>query len=98
MRKMIMAICMVALMIGTVTASVGADDKKGKVNLNTATKEQLVGAGIEEEIADGILELREENEEFVDIEELLDVDGITPNMLRQLKKKLFVEEVAGCNC
>jgi competence protein ComEA len=73
-------------------------DNAGKINLNTATKEQLVSAGIDEPLADGILELRKENDEFVDMEELMDVDGVDAKLLRDLKKKLYIEAAAGCNC
>ena len=68
------------------------------LNLNTATKEQLVSAGLDEALASGILELRNENDEFVDIEELLEVDGMDPKKLRELRKKLYVEAAKGCNC
>ena len=70
----------------------------GKIKLNTATKEQLVSIGIDEKISDGILELRKENDEFVDMEELLDVDGMDAKLLRDFKKKLYIEAAAGCNC
>lgn len=97
--KKIIAMFFVGLMLLTsLSVCFAADDEDGKVNLNTATKEQLLEVGVDEGIADGILEMREENESFVDIEELMDVDGMTPKMLRQLKKVLFVKEVAGCNC
>ena len=71
----------------------------GKLNLNAATKEKLMEVPeMTEEIADGILELREENGEFIDIEELMDVDGVDPGKLRIFKKFIGVEAVAGCNC
>lgn len=84
--------------LGLSTSAAAADDKAGKINLNTATKEQLVGIGLDAGMADEILELREENGEFVDIEELTEIDGVDAKLLRQLKKKIFIEEVAGCNC
>jgi competence protein ComEA len=71
----------------------------GKLNLNAATKEKLMEVPeMTEEIADGILELREENGEFIDVEELMDVDGVDPGKLRIFKKFIGVEAVAGCNC
>jgi competence protein ComEA len=90
----LMIICCFIFFVGTAVSAENA----GKVNLNTATKAQLVSAGIDEDLVDGILELREENDEFVDMEELMDVDGITAKLLRELKKKLYIEAVAGCNC
>jgi len=75
-----------------------ADDKAGKINLNTATKEQLVSIGIDAKMADAILKLRKENGEFVDMEELMDVDGMDAKILRKLKKKVYIEAAKGCNC
>lgn len=90
----ILIVCMLCL-----TASVNfAEDKAGKINLNTATKEQLVSIGIDAEMADAILELRKENDEFVDMEELTDIDGVDAKMLRKLKKKAYIEAANGCNC
>jgi len=91
--SLILAICFLLS-----AAAFAADDKEGKINLNTATKEQLVGVGLDAELADQILELREENGEFVDIEELSDIDGVDAKLIRQLKKKIFIEAAAGCNC
>jgi len=89
---------MVLVMLFFSTTLVMADDKAGKINLNKATQEQLMKAGISEELATSILELREENDEFIDIEELMDADGMDANALRKIKKHFYIEEVAGCNC
>jgi competence protein ComEA len=98
--RWISGIIAILLVIGLGLASPVAaeDDKDGKINLNTATKEQLVGIGLDEAIVDEILSVREENDEFVDIEELTEIDGIDAKLLRQLKKKVYIEAVAGCNC
>ncbi len=89
---------MILVMLFFSTTLVMADDKAGKTNLNKATQEQLMGAGISAELATSILELREENDEFIDIEELMDADGMDANALRKIKKHFYIEEVAGCNC
>ncbi len=91
----LMLLCCVFCLSGN---SVRADDSDGKLNLNVATKEQLVAIGIDDKIVNGILELRKENDEYVDMEELLDVDGMDAKMLRELKKKLYIEAAKGCNC
>jgi len=71
----------------------------GKINLNEATVAQLVEIpGVSEALAKSIVELREDNEEFVDLEELLDVEGLNNKLLRTLSKYLYVEQTAGCNC
>ncbi len=98
MKRVIITLCACVVFLAALGICSAADDKSGKLNLNTVTKEQLVSAGVSSGQADAILELREENEAFVDIEELLDVEEMTPDLFRKLKKILFVEEVAGCNC
>jgi competence protein ComEA len=70
-----------------------------KLNLNAATAEQLSKVpGLNQDLAEKILKVREENGEFIDMEELLDIPGIDSKLLRQLKKYLFIEPVDDCNC
>ncbi|NDV19843.1 helix-hairpin-helix domain-containing protein [Pseudodesulfovibrio sp. JC047] len=98
MKNMIIAL---ALFLTVAVASVPAfaGDNDGKLNLNTATVEELVAVeGIDQPMAEGIIELRNENEEFVDMDELLDVDGMTPALLRKLSKFLYLEAASSCNC
>lgn len=96
--KRIVALIVICFTVWLSGSFVQADDKNGKINLNTATKEQLVAIGIDGDMAEAILKLREENDEFVDMEELLDVDGMDAKRLRDLKKKLYIEAAKGCNC
>lgn len=73
--------------------------KDGKLNLNAASKEDLVKIpGISPELADRILEQRKQNGEFVDLQELLDIEGVDNKLLRQLKKKIYLEPASNCNC
>jgi competence protein ComEA len=70
-----------------------------KLNLNAATVEELTKVpGLNKDLAEKIIKLREENGEYIDMEELLDVPGIDSKLLRQLKKYLFIEPVDDCNC
>ena len=48
--------------------------------------------------AEKIIEARDENGEFVDMEELLDIEGVDTKLLRQLKKYIKIEELDGCDC
>jgi len=98
MKKFIIALSlMLTLAIAAVPAFAGDND--GKLNLNIATAEQLAAVdGIDQPMADAIIELRTENEEFVDMEELLDVDGMDNSLLRKLGKSLFIEPASDCNC
>ena len=73
----------VIFLLSAMTGGAFADDEE-KLNLNAATAEELVKIpGLNKELAEGILELREENGEFIDMEELLDVPGID-NQLRMV--------------
>lgn len=90
----IIAIAVLMTFAGPVLAGEDA-----KLDLNTATAEQLAQVpGLNPDLAGKIIELREENGEFVDMDELLDVDDIDNNLLRALKQHLFIKDVAGCNC
>ena len=78
------------------TGFAAADEK---LNVNTATVEQLAKVpGLNQDLAKKVIELRKKNGEFVDMEELLDVDGIDNNLLRALKQYIYIKDVAGCNC
>ena len=77
----------------------GLADDKGKLNLNTATVEQLQKIpGLNKNLSEKIIQQRKENDEFVDMEELLDIDGMTPKILREIKKHVFIEPADGCDC
>ena len=82
---------------GFMSAGHAAEDKK--LDLNKATVEELAKVpGMNREIAEMIVETRKENGDFVDMEELLDIDGIDNKLLRTLKQYIFIDDVAGCNC
>ena len=73
--------------------------KDGKLNLNAATMEDLMALdGMTGELAQSIIDTREENGEFVDMEELLDIDGVDNTLLRKLKKQIYLEPASDCNC
>jgi competence ComEA-like helix-hairpin-helix protein len=93
--------CMAMILLFTAfTCGVFAgEENEGKLNLNTATVKELVKVpGLNQDLAAKIIELREKNGEFIDMEELLDVPGINNELLRQLKKHLYIESVDDCNC
>lgn len=98
MKKIILTLTLV-LSMALACVPAFADDNDGKLNLNTVTVEQLEKVpGLNHDLAEKIIELRQENEEFVDMDELLDVDGITPAMLRKLGKHIYLEAASSCNC
>lgn len=64
---------------------------EGKVNLNTATKEELESvSGIGEKKAEAILAFREENGSFKTVEDLSNVSGIGVKTVDRLKEGLTV--------
>ena len=84
------------------TATVVAEEKelKGKtVNINTATVEEFLQVPlITRELAEAIVEYREEAGEFQVIEELLQVDGFDRTLLRKIKGFLLLEGIGGDEC
>lgn len=68
-----------------------APDETGKLDVNTATREQLMEVpGIGPATADNILKKRDELGEFRTIEDLLEVDRIGDKTLEKLKEYLEV--------
>ncbi|MBN2321163.1 MAG: helix-hairpin-helix domain-containing protein [Acidobacteria bacterium] len=91
--------CLVILCLFFAVAGGAFAENEDKLNLNAATVEELAKIpGLNPDLAAKIIELREENGEYIDMEELLDIPGIDNKLLRQLKKHLFIESVDDCNC
>lgn len=66
-----------------------ADD--GKVNLNTAGKEELMAlSGIGESRAEAILKYREEHGRFQSIEEIKEIEGIKEGIFDRIKEQITV--------
>jgi competence ComEA-like helix-hairpin-helix protein len=101
MKRSLFAGCLGALLILFALSGGGFadDDEEEKINLNTATVEELSKIpGLNKDLAQKIVKLRNDNGEFIDMEELLEVPGIDAGLLRKLKKYLFIESVDDCNC
>lgn len=73
-------------------ASIGSTTAKaGKININTATKEELMTlTGIGESKALNIIEYRETNGRFQTIEELKNISGIGTATFEKLKEQITV--------
>jgi competence ComEA-like helix-hairpin-helix protein len=88
----------------TVGMAASAEEKAGllegkTVNINTATAEEFLNVPlITPELAERIVEYREETGDFQILEELLQVEGFTRKMLRRLKPFLLLEGLGGDEC
>ena len=72
-------------------AGVPAEASDGKLNLNTAAKEQLMTlTGIGEAKAAAIIRYREENGGFRSIEELMEVEGIKEGVFNKIKDQIKI--------
>lgn len=94
-------ILLAATLAGPAALAADAPLKGKTVNINTATVEQLCQVPlITRELAERIVEYREENGDFQVLEELLQVDGFTRQLLRKIKGFLLLEGIGGdeCNC
>lgn len=96
-KKVWIVFGMVFLLLMLVGVCSAADEKQ--IDVNKATAEELAKVpGLDAAIASKMVEKRKENGEFVDLEELLDIEGIDANLLRNLKKYLVIDAAGTCNC
>ena len=66
-------------------------EETGKINLNTASKEELMTlGGIGETKAESILRYREEHGRFQSIEEIQKVEGIKAGTYEKIKDRIMV--------
>lgn len=89
----------------TAGMTVSAEEKEelleGKtVNINTATAEEFATHVplIDQELAERIVEYREETGDFQVLEELLQIEGFTRKLLRRLKPFFLLEGIGGDEC
>ena len=69
----------------------GADNTSGKININTASKEQLMEIpGIGEAKANAIINYRETNGGFSSIEEVMNIEGVKEGVFSKMKEYIVV--------
>ncbi len=69
----------------------GSYDNSGKLDINTATKDELIKLnGIGEKLADRIIKYRESHGEFEAIEELANVPGIGEKLIDKIRDRICV--------
>lgn len=82
---MIIVLALVMSLVPTVMA-------QGKIDLNAATTDELVQIkGIGEKYAQRIIEYREKNGPFRQIEDIMKVKGIGPKTFESIKESLIIE-------
>jgi competence protein ComEA len=97
-KKILFAIGLVGMLFLFANTGMAADEKQ--VDINIATVEELAKVpGLNPDLAAKIVERRETNGEFVDLDELLDIEGIDNNLYRSLKNHLMIDPASFCgNC
>jgi competence protein ComEA len=87
----VLTIVTVALMMSWVIPALAADLQK--VNLNTATLEELMTLdGIGQKVAERILNFREKNGPFQKPEDLMMVKGVGEKIFEANKDKIVIQE------
>jgi competence ComEA-like helix-hairpin-helix protein len=78
--------------VNVVPASITTGEESGKLNINTATKQQLMDLpGIGEVTAKRILKYREETGKFSTLEDLRSIKGISKNKLDRLSPMITTQ-------
>ncbi|MDZ7695432.1 MAG: helix-hairpin-helix domain-containing protein [Deltaproteobacteria bacterium] len=88
-KRLVIGLCVVLVALLAFPGFLVAGDK---ININTASKEQLTELkGIGPVTADRIIEYREKNGKFETVEELTEVKGIGDGTLMVIKEFIVVE-------
>ena len=90
------AIIMVVSISGITVAQEGSTEK---ININKASNEDLTGIPlITKEMADSVIEYRDQNGDFLMLNELLSVDGFNAKTIKRLTPYLTLEELGSPDC
>jgi competence protein ComEA len=88
------------LIVGFCTLCSADESLKGKtVNVNTATANELATVPlVTPDLAAKIVEYREENGDFQMLEELLQIEGFSRDLMNRIKPFLLLEGLGGDEC
>jgi competence protein ComEA len=97
--SMLTVLIVLAIVMSSLVAFAEGNATSGKLNVNSATVEQLAAVpGLTPELAQKIVDYRNEMGDITNIDELKDVDGISPDILEQIKGHIGVEGIEGSDC
>jgi competence protein ComEA len=89
--KRVFSLCVVVVLVMTLVSVVTAEEQK-KINLNTASAEELVQIkGIGNQYAQRIIEYREKNGPFNQVEDIMNIKGIGSKTFESIKGSIMVE-------
>lgn len=80
--------------------AVAEEPLKGKtVNINTATVEEIAAIPlVTREMAEGVVEYREDSGDFYSLDELLEIEGFTREIYQKVKGFFLLEGLGGDEC
>ena len=92
-------VIVLAIFMSSFVAFAEGNATSGKLNVNSATVEQLSAVpGLTPELAQKIVDYRNEMGDITNIDELKEVDGVTPEILNKIKEHIGVEGIEGSDC
>ena len=99
--KGITIISFAALLLLSIGVTAMAEEPlKGKtVNINTATVEEIAAIPlVTREMAEGVIEYREDSGDFYSLDELLEIEGFTREIYQKVKGFFLLEGLGGDEC
>ena len=97
---MIRKIALAAMLALAAAVPPALAEEEAKLNVNSATAEQMIAAvpGLSEQVARAIVQYREDMGDIQSMDELLDVDGVSKDLLESIKKGMGLEALSGAEC